>query len=614
MERHPPMYLLIALLMMTLLATPAAAEPVHPRLLLDAADVAPLRKRALTEPFASMVKAITRQLEHPHENVMYDNRVANLAILYLATGEKRHAAEAEKLAVAAVNDEAFWNNPRSKGLTRAGGARRVAIAYDLCYDAWSPETRTLVSAKLKTVADGMMRSMGAGANNYLPNNWQAVRYGGAGLAYLACDEPEVADKAKEAYRQLKRHLVSNLGSNGWNPEGIGYTQYPWQFTGPFGIAAFRAGLGDLRTEIKPVAATLWTTFVGTVAIPRVNGVGLRADLSDDHPGFNGEGTAALAFWYCPTDQLPAVRWMYDYLCGQHGDQSWDSNSAGGLYSLLLYPVGTPARNPAEVPAAGLTYSDPSAGIAIFRNRYRDEDDIVALVNGHARQPGGCHGGPDTNTFRIIGLGSCWAVGSGRTGDASGQTNLFAGPPGRPPREQRSSLGKLDTVKFNPTGDGSAITSGSCVGVTNHRRTFGVDYSGKSGAAAVFVVADSSDNGKLFRWNTPEFNQIKQTPNGFTLVGPTGATLAVTILQPANPVFRTGTFERGGGEAHSGFPYRGKKYINNAWIEFDCEGEVTMVATLQAKGVAAPPVSGTNEAMRIGKLSAGIRDGNVVFGE
>jgi hypothetical protein len=582
--------------------TSASGENDHPRLFLDSKDVAAFRRRAADEPFASVAKSIEQQLADPsHAGTMYDDRVTDLATLYLATGEREHAIDAEKLAVAMVNDRSFWNNPRSKGLTRAAGARRVAIAYDLCYDAWSPETRTLVSGKLRAIADGMMKSMGAEANVQLANNWQAVRYGGSGLAYLACDEPDSAAKAKDAYTRLKRHLQANLGSNGWNPEGIGYTQYPWQFTGPFGIAAFRAGLGDLREEVKPARLTHWTTLAGTVAIPRVKGVGLRADFSDDHPSWSGDGTAALAFWYAPSDQTPAIRWMYDYLCGSAGDRSFDARNAGGLYSLLLYPAGLEPKNPATVPSAGLNYTDASHGLALFRNRFKDEDDIVAAVNAHSRQPAGCHGGPDTNSFRIMGLGGCWVVGSGRTSDPSGQTNLFPGDP-TPLRRGDGGLGKLEHIAFTPDGGGSAIASGSCLGVKNHRRQFVADYAGKAGAPAVFRLRETSDNGKVWRLNTPEFNQIAETPQGFTLTGPNGATLAATVLSPAKPTFRTGTFERGGGSGHTGFPYRGTKYINNRWIEFDCTGEVELVMTLQPRQQQPPRVVQEGDTIKVGGVS------------
>ncbi len=604
-------------------AMPArAADAEHPRLLVAATDIQKIRDRVKQEPYASMVKAIQKQLADAKEPkdagaLMYDDQAVDEASMFVLTGDKTAAAAAEKIVLAMVNDKDFWNNPGSKGLTRAGGALRAALAYDLCYEAWPESTRTLVSQKLRLAADQMMKGMGAGANTQLANNWQAVRYGAAGLAFLGSDEAGGVEAAKNAFEHLKRHLNANLGGNGWNPEGIGYTQYPWQFTGPFGIAAQRAGLGDLRQEVKRAGLTFWATYAGTINIPRVDGVGLRSDLSDDHPVWSGEGTAGLGFWYAPASQIAGMRFMYDYLCGPNGDKSWDSKAHGGLYSILYYPVDTPAKNPAEVEGLGLNYTDKSAGIAIFRNAFKDENDIVALVNGHGRQPVGCHGGPDTDTFRILGLGGCWAVGSGRTADSAGQTNLFAGkPPAKQPKGE-SNLGKLDSIDFAKDGGGVAVTSGSCVGVTNQRRVFAVDFSGKSGATAVFVSAETSDNGAIWRLNTPEFNEITSSGNNFTLKGPTGSTLIATVISPGKVTFRTGTFERGGGAGHVGYPYRGTKYINNKWIEFDCDKTVLIVMTLQPKGTDAPKVTGdgsaTKASLKVGSQSVEVEDAKVTFG-
>ena len=609
-----------AVAVLALMAAAGAAE--HPRVLVSKADVDKIRARAKEEPYASMVKAMQAQVARPAapdptKSVLYDDRAVDFAALYVLTGDRKHAAEAEKIVLAMVRDQTFWNNPGSKGLTRAAGAMRASLAFDLCHEAWPESTRTLVSQKLRFAADGMMKSMGAGANTGLANNWQAVRYGGAGIAFLASDEPGGDEGAKKAFADLKRHLGANLGDNGWNPEGIGYTQYPWQFTGPFGIAAQRAGIGDLRKDVKKAALTFWTTYVGTVAIPQRPGAsGLRADLSDDHPCWSADGTVGMAFWYAPQETLGGLKWMYDYLCGAKGDGSWGANSAGGLYSILYYPADLPARNPAEVAGLGLNYTDKSHGIALFRNAFKDENDIVAVVNGHARQPQGCHGGSDTNTFRIMGLGSCWAVGSGRTGDPSGQTNLFPGAPTKLGKGEGGGLGKLEAFEFAPNGGGWALTSGSCVGVKDQKRVFGADYSTKSGAAAVFVVAETSSNGAVWRLNTPEFNEIAQTNKGFVLKGPPGSTLVASVIQPAAPKFRGGIFERGGGAGHAGFPYRGTKYINNKWIEFDCDKNVLVVMTLQGKGQDAPTVTGTGAAagarIRVGSQDVTIESGKVVF--
>lgn len=589
----------------------------HPRLLVDKTTVAELRQRCQQQPYAAMVARIQTQLDAADTTgsapVLYDDRLLNNAALHLVTGQKKFAEAAEKLALACVNDTAFWNNPGSKGLTRAGGVLRVAMAYDACSDAWTEANRTLVSQKLLSAADNLMKSMGAGANTQLANNWQAVRYAGAGLAYLACDELGTAEKAKAAYDLLKKHLVANLGDNGWNPEGIGYTQYPWQYSGPFSIAAARAGLGDLRKEVPKAPRTFWTIYAGTVAIPYPNGCGIRADLGDDHPSWGGSGVGGLAFYFATPEQLPGLRWMYDYLAGERGGKSFDSGSGGGLYSVLYYPVDVPPKNPAQVPTQGLNYTDKSHGIAMYRNRYEDENDIVFLVNGHSRQPAGCHGGPDTDTYRLIGLGSAWIVGSGRTGDANGQSNLF---PGTPSAKPPGGLGKLVSADFLADGGGTAIATGSCMGTLNQKRVAGVDFSGTSGSPGVVVMAETSDNGAIWRLNTPEFNTLTTDGNTFTLTAPNGATLVATVVEPAQVKFNTGTFQRGGGAGHAGFQYRDKKYINNTWIEFACDKNVLVIFTLQPKGKTAPRVTGTGTAvkadLKIGTQTVAVAGDKVTF--
>lgn len=587
----------------------------HPRLLVSPTDVAALRARAASAPYTDMVARLKASQDEASANeeksILYDVRPRNLAALYVITGDSAHAKAAEELVVAMVNDQTFWNNGKSKGLTRAAGALTVSLAFDLCSDAWSPDNRSLVSRELREAADGLMKSMGQSANTSIANNWQAVRYGSAGLAYLASDEAGGEDGARKAYAKLKDHLNANLGSNGWNPEGIGYLQYPWQFTGPFGIAAQRAGIGDLRADLPKVGLTFWTTYAGTVPIKRLDGLGLRHDLGDDHPTWQGGGTAGLGFWYMPEAQRPAARWMYDRLCGAEGDRSWDSSSGGGLYSVLYYPADLKPVNPASGP--GLTYTDTSHGIAIFRNRFQDADDITLLVNGHSRQPDGCHGGPDTNTIRLLGLGSGWITGGGRTGNPNGQTNLFPGSPGT---KAPGGLGKLESTAFNPDGSGIAISTGSCMGTTDHRRVTAIDFDPASGASAVIVMAETSGNGSLWRLNTPEFNTVATDDRGFTLTAPNGATLRCTVIQPTPVACEKGSVERGGGAGHAGYRYGDRKWINNTWIQFPCSQQVLTVFTLQPKGVKPPAITGSGTAtkadLQVGKRAITVDGDQIRF--
>ena len=92
-------------------------------------------------------------------SVLYDMSIRHHAQVYLLTGERRHAEAAERLALELIADKEFWQNPESKGLTRAAGAWSVAMAYDMCFDAWAPTTRQKVSEELYQAAQGLMESM-----------------------------------------------------------------------------------------------------------------------------------------------------------------------------------------------------------------------------------------------------------------------------------------------------------------------------------------------------------------------------------------------------------------------------------------------------------------------
>ncbi len=613
--------MLTTCLVLTLSAAAWAELPAgHPRLFVDPDEVSALREKVKKPPFSHMLKAIRAKAAAGRDgrklkSVLYDMTLRHQAQLYLLTGEKNYARDAAKLTREIISDKKFWNDPRSKGLTRAAGALSVAMAYDFCYDAWDAELRKDVSRELLEIASGMMASMGRGANTKIANNWQGVRYGASGIAALACDEKGGRDLAASAYGTLLRHIKANIGSEGWNPEGIGYTLYPATFTAPFGVVAKRAGLGDVRKDVPAYGKTFWTTLAGTTPIPTSSDgrLGIRADLADDHPHYHSNGTLGMAFYYAPDKQRPALKWMYDRFLGAKGDESWDVDDwGGGLYSVLFYPADVTAKNPAE--AIGLNYVDKSHGITIFRNRFKDANDVVALVNAAGRRPAGCHAGPDTNTFRIQGLGAQFTAGSGRTGQTGGQTNLFAG---EPPRRGNGKEGTLVGHEFTRRGGGYSVVKGSCMGVTNHVRRFHTSFDPASGSEAVFVSSDTSRDGSLWRLNTPEYNTIKTFDGGFTITAPTGAVMTCIVLEPTKPTFRTGTFARGGANIYTPLRYRGKGYKLNNWIEFDVDARACVLMVLGWNRVAPSVTRSLHGAEAVvGKLPVAYekQSGKVFIGE
>lgn len=563
----------------------------HPRLLLSAKDIASFREKTEKEPFLSMIEilredaaAASKREFAPGIKYLYHDGPRYDAALYLVEGDSFYAERALEISLKIINEPPFQST-RSKGLSRAAATLTVALAYDICAPVWPEKERMYVSRQLLNAAKGLMRSMGAGWNTSLANNWQAVRYGAAGLAALACDEEGAEKIAGEAYRGIVAHLKANLGSDGWNPEGLGYMMYPWQFTGPFGIAAERLGIGDLRKDIPQVSLAHWTHYAGTVAIPTSNGnIGIHPDLSDDNAHWNAQGTAGIGFWYADSAMLGAFRWMYDHLTGAEGSQLYDSDRGGILYGLLYYPDQVAPVSPAE--SIGLVYLDKSHGLSIFRNRFKDENDIVAVLNARMRHPRGCHGGADINTFRLSGLGATFATGSGRTGNPGGQTTLF---PGDTPSSSRS-LRRMHAVEYAKNGSGAVLIEGSCTGVDSHRRLFAVDYSGTAGAPAVFVNIETARNARYWRLNTPGCNTISTDENSFTVDAPNGSSMRVLFPAIKQVVFKTGDFLRGQGSSRDpGFHYRGSNYRRNKWIDIECADMVVAVITLQTEGKPHPEV-------------------------
>ena len=129
------------------------------------------------------------------------------------------------------------------------------------------------------------------------------------------------------------------------------------------------------------------------------------------------------------------------------------------------------------------------------------------------------------SFRINGLGNIWVIGAGRTSQIAGQTNLFPATPEDkqgPPDE----IGESTDFKTGKKGNSFyASATGSCMGTVNHKRTITVSFPSEN--KAEIKVSDRSENGKIWRLNTPEFNDVQVLKNGFILIAPNGAKMKVT---------------------------------------------------------------------------------------
>jgi hypothetical protein len=541
------------------------------RLLFSEEDVPALCLKMETEPFKSMFGVLKNKAsETPDGDYDHVYFAANNAFLFTLTGETSYSDSALNSVLYLVNLET-WAQDDYRSLGRSMHARGVALAYDMCKKVWPYETDTFISRKLIDMGASLKRSGGSGWPSGPGNNWRAVRYSGMGLCYLAADF--IADSSREqevnyAYDQVVTYFNANLSEEpnavGWNPEGIGYTIYPAEFWALFNIAAGRMYPGkNFLNENEGTGHTLTTIYRGSIlmyATPDLKGY--HPDFSDDNMNLNGSGVYGLAFQNVNEDYLPAMKWFYDRLTGDYGDKRYDPDRAGVIYSYLYYPNNIESLNPEEI--FGLNYVDPTHGMVIFRNAYKDSTDIIAQHNAKGRAPKHCHGGADANGFRIWGLGGCWTTGAGRIGSlgSPGQTSVLRYDPDEQVPKS-SETGNLVYHEFQEDGSGYSVIEGSSTLLPYHRRVFIADYSGLSGLPGLFVISDSTVYGKFWRLNTPEVNEISYHDSSFILTAPNGNRMEGIILHGDKGTIRTGSFARG-----SGFTWDGETFENNNWLDFE----------------------------------------------
>jgi len=566
----------------------------HPRGLIQKHEVSAIRARAGSEPFSKIKDNLLMQEETLSELISSSENLqaqeiselaAQQSYLYLLTGESDWAEKAFLNLTLVFEDSLVVNNPVSRGLTRAAVLQKTAFTYDFCFEAWSQGQRNLVNRQLYKLIYSTSANMGFDANYSLVSNWMGVRWGSVLFSSLVWDNPNpekpsfVQPLLWDAQKRLSDHLEQNVYSEGWSAESIGYHIYNWSFVGPALIAYQNhqkkdspASILSLAPQLTNAVKAIATTALSVETTP--GRWGIKPDLSDD--GLNlGDGLFSMALRLYPSEQVPYIKWMHDYL------------KEANFYTLLYYPETSDAINPKT--AGWLNFSDSTQGVVTFRNGYRDENDIVAVFNTSNKRVSG-HKGPDVNTFRILGFGVPWIIGAGRTNLVAGQSNLFPGPIDPADKGDMSTAGRLAHFSFQMDGSGEAVGMGSSMGVEEHVRKWMVDYSGEAGAEAVIMVADWSKNGKIWRINTPEFIDVKIDSGSFLLTAPNGSSIQAHCFVEGGQLPINSGKVRYGGETvrlNTGILYRGERYAFSKYVDVLVDREVVVIMTMQPKGRMHP---------------------------
>ncbi|MFP4157029.1 MAG: hypothetical protein ACLFU4_05360 [Opitutales bacterium] len=620
---------LLCILVQSLLSLLSAAE--HPRLLFSESDIPELREKIRKEPWKSMY---ARLLADAEKDVMpfkpYNDawRASSCGFLYILTGDESWAEKARDYTQAVLDNPDRWGHRLTFGLRMYTWNRHVAQAYDFCYasDAWDASFNATVSAALKQQSDVIHLEGGTRQNTNASSNWQGLRGASAVLGYLATDDPYDAEYLTASIDRMRDYLDANLGTHpspGWNYEGLGYMTFPMAAVGPAALAYERLVEGGDRFMGNAAMANTWWTATGHTALYRSIAIetapdgiiGSHFDFTDDNNHSAGEGTYGLGFAFLPEALIPGQVWMYDRMRGMNGDQTWDNERAGVIYSILYHPGNEDLANPMTIPQWKALFQDHRGnGWNIFRNRYQDENDVILGINLRRRTPGG-HDGPDGLSFRINGMGGPLAIGGGRYSKGNPyyrlQNTLYVENPGNTSpsevdnRLQGEIVSTADTPLLNKNGSGALVghMETTNLNVKNHTRRLLTDFSAASGAEAVFVVADTSENGHFWQYVAVNgLNDISTSGNTFTVTAPNGS-LRATVIYPRDFRFDEGDLDRG-----SDFFFNGERYRNAKWINsFSEDGDHLVVMTVVPEGAPHPEIislrgSGvTDRTLRVGQL-------------
>jgi hypothetical protein len=343
------------------------------------------------------------------------------ALAWQMTGEDRWAARAR------AQIEKHFAPPGGQDIHHAPALVGMALAYDLCYDAWDEAFRQKLTEELQirvlechtgTSGGGTMR----GLNLADVSNHNAIRVSAAGLGALAIlgeknTEGRTLPVAERIARlsaiEAREYLRQALGGGGWCMEGLHYRV----MTMRRGLLAFLTACPNaLGIQVNPPGyGDELITGLFREAWP-----GRPMPRPRPHDGMGGEMTVdgepvsalvwAMGGALVEKGDRPAFKYLLEAHAGLGGDESYGITS--GFYApfaMAGYPAGL-ARPPGEV--LDWIGPDPANGHWVFRPVWADRDDILMTLNLLSAVRPSCHHervGVMSN-WMLRGLGATWLDG------------------------------------------------------------------------------------------------------------------------------------------------------------------------------------------------------------
>jgi hypothetical protein len=385
----------------------------HPRLMLGAEGIEPIRRLIQNSPLAATCyKGIHAQAEatcgeKPSEYEIKDGlrllpvsrmvkeRVHVLALAYLIEKDRRYRDRmwAELSAAAQFKD---WNPHHF--LDTAEMTYAFSIAYDWLYADWTAEQRkTLRNAIVRLgLQPGMEVYRSESGWHTKDNNWNQVCNGGMGIGALAIadENPELArDILHEAIRSIPRSM-SHYAPDGAGTEGPTYWDYGSRFNIKF-ISSLETALG---------------TDFGLARIPGFGESGFYqmymcgADMQSfdfEDSGSRRMGTP-MHFWMGRRFGRPEYSW-FRYRELASGAQT------GNLLDLLWFDDKGRDYDPAGLPLE--RYFREAEAVTV-RSSWTDPNALVVAMQAGNTNGFKGHRHLDLGTFILDANGERWIIDSG----------------------------------------------------------------------------------------------------------------------------------------------------------------------------------------------------------
>lgn len=421
----------------------AVAPGEHPRLFFRKSDLPALRQRAQTREGQLIVQRLRDLLGggdamptefNPNRGKQPDGagdfntqapigktftiyHAAGFGMLWQLTGERKYADLSRQCVDRMLEGQRDRDNRYSllqpTGALRAGPSlSALAMAYDLCYDAWDADYRTRIATFIQTYDGGTgntkapeaLASLALSPRHKPTSNHWGPQVGGAGIAILAIyNDPGTDRKLLETYLAgVRRNTLRAL------TEGFGDGGYFWEHLGPSQIMSDTALVPFLQAErvamgldyASPRPNAQWITLRWAMDLLPVDG---KPEFPLRHPSSYGTGE----FWKCrdglsrggqfvqgfgvlaTEEQKRALLWTYNHIVEPDAAvRTFDTVSPfphRAVLALVNWPIGVEPLDPDEVlPKAR---RDARYDWFVFRNRWLDENDTLVTLLLGARNDG-----------------------------------------------------------------------------------------------------------------------------------------------------------------------------------------------------------------------------------